>query len=407
MARLVLFEDDGFVRFLPLLFWRTVFELRLGRTILLDRISQRLGRSVDGVWTRDWIARVAEQRCGAPANRPAEPGTILINGRWLVSEPVDFGKGPRAGWVGDQLAYVVCDQELGGLLNPEIMLDAERRAAALKKVPRHSAPGEMLTYPWEIVRRLPQTLAQEWHESDAAIETELDPRVLVSDRARLHVGERAAIHPAAVIDPSDGPIFISHDVRIGAHAVLEGPLYIGPGSRIHPHAWLHGGNAVGPVCKLGGEIVHCIIHGYSNKQHHGFLGHSYVGSWVNFGAGTSNSDLKNTFGKVRVPINGVAVDSGETFFGAVIGDHAKTAINSAIPTGAVLGFSAFVSVAGMAPKYVPSFGWVAEEGLRTGRTDRMLDTAAVVMARRNIDMTDEEVELFLDLGPRVREFEKR
>lgn len=407
MAPLVLFEDDGFVRLLPLVFWRTVFELRAGRTILLDRTSQRLQRPVSGVWTRDWIARVAEQRCGAPVNRQLQPGTMLVNGRWLVPARMEPGSPPQAGYIGEEIAYVLCDTILSKALTPEIMLDPARRAAALRDVPRVVMDGEMVRFPWDLIRRVPQSLQEDWHDSDAVIEAELDPRVSITEPTRVHVGERTIVHPSAVLDAASGPIYISHDVRVAAHAVLEGPLYVGPGSRIHPHAWLHGATALGPVCKIGGEVDHTIVHGYTNKQHHGFLGHSYVGSWVNLGAGTTNSDLKNTFGKVRVPLNGVTIDSGEVFLGAIIGDHVKTAINSSLPTGAVFGFSASVAAAGMAPKYVPSFGWVAPDGIHTGKSDRMLDTASTVMARRNIDMTDDEVELFLDLGARVREFEAK
>ncbi len=408
MAQLVVFEDEAFVQFLPLLFWRTLFELRLGRTILLDRVSQWTGQPVTGVWTRDWMTKVAEQRCGAPANRPIRAGTVLINGRWVFTDPPSFPTTPTVGMIGNKVAYVVCDAALAQELSPEVMLDPSRRAEVLREVrDKPKVSGTLLAYPWDIVRGLPQTLADEWQRVDAAIDSELDPRICLTSRDRIHVGERAVIHPTAVLDATEGPVYLSHDVRIGAGAVLEGPLYVGPGSWIHPHTWIHGGNSIGPVCKVGGEITGCVIHGYTNKQHSGFLGHSYVGSWVNLGAGTSNSDLKNTYGHVRVPINGTDVDTGDAFFGAIIGDHVKTGINSSLATGAVLGFSAFAARAGFVPKYVPSFGWVSDTGIHAGKADRMLDTATKVMARRNIDMTDEEIELFLDLGTRVREVEAK
>ena len=132
-----------------------------------------------------------------------------------------------------------------------------------------------------------------------------------------------------------------------------------------------------------------------------------MGSWVNIGAGTANSDLKNTYGSVRAPINGTNVETGATSFGAVIGDHAKIGINSSIPTGAVLGFASVAATSRLLPKYVPSFGWVTDQGISAGKSDRLLDVATKVMARRHIDMTDEEIELFLDLGTRVQEFEAK
>jgi acetyltransferase-like isoleucine patch superfamily enzyme len=128
---------------------------------------------------------------------------------------------------------------------------------------------------------------------------------------------------------------------------------------------------------------------------------------VNIGAGANNSDLKNTYGKVRVPINGREIDSGQTFVGAIIGDHAKIGINASIPTGAVIGFGASIASTAMLPKFVPSFAWVTGDRVAPGDPLRAMDVASAMMARRNVDLTDEEVELFSDLGTRVNEFETR
>ncbi len=401
---LVLFEDEGFVNLLPLLFWRSVFELQVGRKIPLDRLAQRLSLPVSGVWTRDWIAAVAAQRCGAPSNQPVGEGAVLANGRWVCDEAVNLPPAPHVGTIGEGIAYIVCDATLAARLRPSDLLDPVRREAALQGVPRSPARGRMIRYPWDLVSGLIEQLNADFTTGDALIETELDPRLVLPYRERMHVGERTVIHPTVVIDASS-PIYVGHDVSVGAYAVLEGPLFLGAGSRVHPHAWLHGGNAIGPMCKVAGEMVGCVLHGYSNKQHHGFLGHSVTGSWVNIGAGATNSNLKNTYGRVRAPINGRPVDTGLQLFGAVIGDHVKLGINSAIPTGGVIGLAAAVATPRLLPKFVPSFGWVADDELKSGDPMRSLDVASAVMARRNLDMTDEEVELFLDLGSRVREYE--
>ena len=407
MQSLVLFEDDGFVNLLPLVYWRTVFELRVDRRILLDRTAQCLGLPVAGVWTRDWIADVAALRCGAPANGAIDESTILVNGRWVFDGAVKLPKKARVGVIGDEIAYVVCNAKLAHRLSADDLLDPARRGDALEGVPRESAPGRLIRYPWDLISELSESLISDWQSSDTSIETDLDPRVVLEGKDRIHIGERASVHPTAVVDASAGPVFISHDVTVGAQSVIEGPVYIGPGSRINPHTWLHGGNAIGPVCKLGGEIRGCIIHGYTNKQHAGFLGRAIVGSWVNIGAGAQNSDLKNTYGPVRVPINGIEIDTGQTFFGGVIGDHAKLGINATIPTGAVMGFASMAVSSCVLPKYVPSFGWVTNEAVLSGNTARLLDVATKMMVRRGIDMTDAEVELFLDLGTRVGTYEAR
>ncbi|HNQ23890.1 MAG TPA: putative sugar nucleotidyl transferase [Phycisphaerae bacterium] len=407
MKGIVLFEDEGFANFLPLLLWRTVFELRPGRDIILDRTAQQLALPVVGVWTRDWIAPVARHRCGAAVNRALAPDALLINGRWLCEGPVSFPAAPAVGMAGTEVAYIVCDQKLSEQLAPGDLLSAERRKLALTGVPRTVAPGEMLRYPWDIVRRLPRTLEADWKPRDAVVEEPLDPRVTVENPERVHIGLHTRVHPTAVLDASAGPVYLSENVRVGPYSVIEGPVYIGPGSQINPHAWLHGPNAIGPVCKLGGEIVGCVIHGYTNKQHHGFLGHCYVGSWVNFGAGTSNSDLKNTYGSVRVSLHGTVVDTGLLFCGGVIGDHVKTAINATLPTGVVLGMAAVINTSRVVPKFVPSFGWVTDAAVNRGDPARLLDVAVKVMSRRHVDITDEEVELMLDLGTRAFALEQR
>lgn len=406
MNGIVLFDDSGFSNLLPSAFWRSVGELRLGRKILLDRTAQRLALPIKGIWTHAWLAPVAAQRCGAPANRPANEGEVLVNSRWLVDQAIDYPPAPHVGVVDDQVAYIVVDQKLADALRPNDLLDHSAEIEALSGITRSEAGGRMIRYPWDIIGQLDELLRQDWRSTDASIECELDSRVLLTCKNAIHIGQDAAIHPSAVIDGSTGPVFISHDVSIGPHAVIEGPAYIGPGTRVNPHAYLHGGVAIGPMCKVGGEIDGCVLDGYTNKQHAGFLGHAYVGSWVNIGAGAENSDLKNTYSNVRVKIGGTEVDTGTLFFGCVIGDHSKIGINASIPTGAVIGFAAMVATSRVLPKFVPSFAWLTEEGSMAGKADLMLDGATRMMARRNVDMTDEEVELFLDLGERAKQLEK-
>lgn len=408
MRSLILFEDEGFSDLLPLTYWRSVFELQVGRKLQLDRIAQRLGLPIGGVWTREWIAQVAAQRCAAPVNHPLAGPSILVNGRWLMDGTVKLPNEPTVGVTSDGgLAYIVCDKALAPALAPRDLLSQERRDVVLRGVVRNPVGGRLLRYPWEVIRDLDSILCADWDTGQAQVESEVRLSCLFGPMERYHIGERVVIHPTAVIDSSSGPIYLGDDVYIGAQAVLEGPLYVGPGSRIHPRAWLHGGNAIGAVCKIGGEVHGCVIHGYSNKQHDGFLGHAYVGNWVNIGAGANNSDLKNTYTSVSAPLRGRETATGMQFFGAIIGDHAKIGINATIPTGAVIGMGVSIAATRVLPKFVPSFAWVNDDRVSPGDPLKALDVAATVMSRRNVEMTDDEVELFLELGQRVKEFENR
>jgi len=139
------------------------------------------------------------------------------------------------------------------------------------------------------------------------------------------------------------------------------------------------------VCKVGGEVEASILHGYTNKQHDGFLGHSYLGEWCNLGAGTNNSDLKNNYSNVRVTLGGETVDSGHMFVGVTMGNHTKSGIGTNFNTGSVVGSFCNVFGGGLQPKHIPSFSWGGSDGLVTYQVDRAITLARTVMARRGVE----------------------
>jgi UDP-N-acetylglucosamine diphosphorylase/glucosamine-1-phosphate N-acetyltransferase len=167
-----------------------------------------------------------------------------------------------------------------------------------------------------------------------------------------------------------------------ANASLQGPVYVGAKSAIKMGAKIYEGTSIGEVCKVGGEVEETIIHSYSNKQHEGFLGHAYLGQWVNIGADSNNSDLKNNYGTVKVYVDGEMVDSGLMFVGLTMGDHAKCGINTMFNTGTVVGVMSNVFGSGYPEKFIPSFTWGGVEGMETYDIDKALEVARRVMARR-------------------------
>ncbi|HEY1065852.1 MAG TPA: glucose-1-phosphate thymidylyltransferase, partial [Pirellulales bacterium] len=169
----------------------------------------------------------------------------------------------------------------------------------------------------------------------------------------VYVGENVEIGPFVAFDTRQGPIVIESGVVIGSHASLVGPLHIGAGAKILPHAALLGRVALGETTKIGGEVEDSIVEPFSNKQHYGFLGHSYVGSWVNLGAGTSNSDLKNTYGEVHLDVGGRRVSTGMQMLGCFLGDYVKSAVNTSIFTGKLVGPGSMLY--GFVTTNVPSF----------------------------------------------------
>jgi glucose-1-phosphate thymidylyltransferase len=213
----------------------------------------------------------------------------------------------------------------------------------------------------------------------------------------VFVGPNVTLGAHLVSDTSKGPIVIERDSVLGPFCHLRGPVYIGAGARINEHASLKDGTCLGHTTKVGGEVECSMLEPYSNKQHHGFLGHSYVGSWVNLGAGTSNSDLKNTYGTVNINYRGKKVNTGMQFIGCMIGDYSKTAINTSIFTGKVIGACSMVYgfVTGNVPSFVNyarSFGQVTEAPV-----DVMIATQARMFARRNKVQRPCDIQLLRDM----------
>ena len=212
------------------------------------------------------------------------------------------------------------------------------------------------------------------------------PGAHLVNKKHILIGRGSVIKSGAVLDAENGPIIIGENVTVMPNAVIEGPAFIGDHSIIKVGAKIYHGTSIGERCKVGGEVEASVIQSYSNKQHDGFLGHSYLGSWVNIGADTNTSDLKNTYGTVKVFLNGELVDTKLQFVGLIMGDHSKTGINVMFDTGTIVGVSCNIYGAGLPPKFIPSFSWGGEGSFSTYNLEKSLETALRVMARRDVQM---------------------
>lgn len=196
-----------------------------------------------------------------------------------------------------------------------------------------------------------------------------------------------------VSDTKQGPIVLDHHATVGPYTFLRGPIYVGPKVKIIEHSAIKDFVSVGHTVKLGGEVEASIIEPYTNKQHHGFLGHSYLGSWINLGAGTCNSDLKNTYGHVKMDYRGQSVATGMQFVGCVMGDYAKSAINTGIFTGKIVGACSMMY--GFITTNVPSFvNYARLFGQVTELTPEvMIATQQRMFARRNVTQRPADAQL--------------
>lgn len=212
-------------------------------------------------------------------------------------------------------------------------------------------------------------------------------------KGRVFIGNNVSIAPHCVLDASQGAILISDDVTIMPHSTIIGPCSIGTGSVIKIGAKIYSGSAIGEMCKVGGEIENSIIQGFSNKQHEGFLGHSFISEWVNIGADTNTSDLKNTYGNIDITLRGKKITTKRMFLGSLIGDHSKTAIDTALNTGLAIGIHCQIATVGAVRKELPSYSFVTPNGSTTFNNYKAKEIASIVMARRKKSLSDEEVVL--------------
>ena len=215
---------------------------------------------------------------------------------------------------------------------------------------------------------------------------------------KVYVSPGAKLRPCN-LNTENGPIVLGPNSEIMEGSSIRGAFTLGSNSVVKMGATIYGATSIGAECKVGGEISNCVIHDYSNKAHHGFIGNSVIGSWCNLGAGTTSSNLKNNYSEIRVwskEKEGYE-NSGRIFCGLIMGDHSKSAINTTFNTGTVVGAFCNVWGEGIADKHLPSFTWGNRASGEIHQLDKALETAERVMKRRQVEMTEEMRNVISDM----------
>jgi UDP-N-acetylglucosamine diphosphorylase/glucosamine-1-phosphate N-acetyltransferase len=405
--RVCLFEDRKVIQLEPLASTRPAFDLLCGQTSLGNKQLRHFAPCEAGFLVRPVLVDLLRlYHPATPVNDlawlRAEPA-ILVNARWLP--PPDAAPrltGPCVAMLGDEVAYAVVGPDRLTYCSANTLEDCLETWK--NTLPRHPAGGRLFGYLWELVHHNADQIRLDFH---AAGTSPSSPHpvtrpsrhwTLVGSRKSLLLDPTAQVDPLVAVDTTKGPVVIDRQAVVTAFSRLEGPCYIGPETHILG-ARVRAGTTLGPQCRIGGEIEGSIVQGYTNKYHDGFLGHSYVGEWVNLGAGTTNSDLRNDYGEVTVVAGGQRVATGLTKVGCFIGDHTKSGLGTLLNTGTNVGVFANLLPAGtLLPKYVPAFAswW---NGTLIDRADlhRLLQTAATVMQRRGCAFTEVHAALFRTL----------
>jgi UDP-N-acetylglucosamine diphosphorylase/glucosamine-1-phosphate N-acetyltransferase len=383
VSQFFLYDDDRARRFEPFALSRPVGELRAGALLIRHRWERALGLPCGGFVGAPHLADFAEfdaPHAYAGTHLPA--GCIVVNARALpalaplgAADLVDIGGRVAA-------VRLTADADLAPFADGRTVLED----LASNGWERKEHDGHWLDAPWDLLRHLGAMLTSDIAALASGGGYEAPPAgctVLGAHGIFLEPG--AHVEPLVVLDASNGPILIARDAMIAAFTRLVGPCYVAS------HAQVLGGKvtgcAIGEHARVHGEVSTTIFVGHANKGHDGFVGHSVLGRWVNLGAATVTSNLKNTYGAVQLWTPDGLQSTGMQFLGTLFGDHAKTAIGTRLTTGTVVGTGANVVGSGMTPKVVPPFMW--GDGDAVYDVTRFVEVAARVMARRGVSLGDD------------------
>lgn len=406
LTHAIVFDDGGGV-LAPLTDFRASFDVRTGALTTLERITRRLGVAVVGLRTPPELAGVTAKRHAIPVNQELRvPGSVLaINGRCVMppAEALGLALGERLveGASGDVVAAHVNAGEASVLLTGGVMPSG----------PSRMLEGRVLIHrPWSWRTQRDKAIATDLElieKEFAGLSEEEAPgvamraaavpsgRVMMREPSFLQLGGRVSVHPTArvmpgsIIDSENGAVVIDAHAVVRPGAIVIGPCYIGQHSTVLERATIRGNTAIGPWCKVNGEVGGCVFQGYSNKAHDGYLGDTFAGEWVNLGAGTTTSNLLNTYGEI---VTKAAPDmsnerTGETFLGATIGDHVKTAICTRLMTGSVLHSGGMFATTAAVSGCVAPFTWATDAGPRLFRLDKFTEVMRAAMGRRHVEPT--------------------
>lgn len=395
-----IFEDEQYLNFEPLIYSRPVYDLICGMTTLKEKIICAFPKEKVVLKCRNYLqpfVKAENPKC--KVNQFDEDDYLFISGRTLapsnLKNILKLKSSEEKVFVsnGVVVAAKIPRKKIKNLkLDKAEVIDTK----LFSSLPVEEVDISFANYLWDLVYLNGKEIQNDFKIYTKSKSSAKKKYLGVNfvNRKNIFIGKDVDIKPGVALDASTGPIFIEKNVTIFPNAAIQGPFYIGESSKIKSCATIYPNVSIGRVCKVGGEVEDTIIHPYSNKQHSGFLGHSYLGSWINIGADTNNSDLQNNYGSIKVQVNGRHIDSGKQFVGLMMGDHSKTAISTMFNTGTVVGFSSNVFGAGFPPKYIPSFGWGGNESMKEYKLSKAIDTATAVFARRDKNFNTEDEKLF-------------
>ncbi len=390
-----IFEDQRTLNLEPITLTRPAFEIRCGAFTCIERISIHLPDSNMYLIVRPELEALTQETYPGNIVNPA----IVEEGLWLLGNVL---------WNNDLIDQIVNTKD-AEFYQESTFVGAYLTEVEGRKWMKNEGPSvqdykstkeeknldcKPIHFLWEAVQETGKQLESDVRFFSDYSTPKTDATLINGNQILAH--SSVLIAQDSVIDASNGPVVLDKNTVIKPMTHLEGPLYLGEGNIVESMTKLKA-SSIGPVCRLGGEINNVIIQGWSNKVHDGHLGDAYLGQWVNLGAGTTNSNLKNNYSVVDVMVNGKMRDTGSNYIGCFLGDHVKTAIGTLLNTGTVIGPGSNIVARGFPPKTIKSFSWCVSDKINRIRWESFLETARIVKKRRGLDLSLAEEKLLKNI----------
>ena len=384
---------DGTVRnaLLPFTFTRPVADIRIGILTLREKWENYLGSTTTTV-TEEYLMDkfpMVEMEENVMINASFLPNPILVE--WIqnlqVKQAIVFEEEIVAFYTQDTQEEIDFDQYK--------LISFEGELQRIENI-------------WDIFAKNDRAIRDDFELLTAdRISQPIPKSVNVIAPENIFIEEGAQLE-FVTLNASSGPIYIGKNSEIMEGSVIRGPFALCESGRVKLATKVYGATTVGPHSVIGGEVNNSVLFGYSNKGHDGFLGNSVLGEWCNIGADSNNSNLKNNYEEVRLwsyETEGFA-KTGLQFCGLMMGDHSKCGINTMFNTGTVVGVSANIFGAGFPRNFVPSFSWGGAAGFSTYLTQKAFQTAKIVMARRNVEFTEQDAAILTHVFEETKKFRK-
>ena len=382
--------------FYPLSLTRPSFDFLFGTGTILERIEKTLNQKASSLLVPKFLEETTrEAHQGVPVNSTSSSRkSIILNP--MVSVSFDL-KNQVLDALSEKENVALVDEESG---IPILSVLDDHDGASLSSIfskrkspiKKKSVSSGLIRYPWQLFQQNSEAIESDFRREDhTAGSNALTNSELLGKE--FSIGENVSASRHVTLDSRGGPIVIEDGATLESFTLIQGPTFIGRNSVIKT-ARIREGTSIGHFCKASGEIEQTIMFEYSNKSHEGFIGHSLIGSWVNLGALTTNSDLKNTYGEISMNVQNKSVRTGTNKVGMVIGDMSKTSIGALISSGKVIGVSSHIF--GSAFEDVPSFTFYGKSVGAQSREmylDSAIETQRRVMKRRDRTMTKAEEKL--------------